>query len=85
MMKLALALTVVIWPIVTSTSAGEVPPKTRKPIELTRCRIKLIDKVTLASDRPGILRFVEPKEGDSVKRDQPVAGLLTDIGVRPFA
>jgi multidrug resistance efflux pump len=79
MMKLALALTVVIWPIVTSTSAGEVPPQTRKPIDLTRCRIKLIDKVTLASDRPGILRFVEPKEGDPIKRDQPVAGLQDDV------
>lgn len=79
MTKLALALLVIIWPIVTSTSGGELQPKKRKPIELTRCRIKLIDKVTLASDRPGILKFVEPKEGSAVKRDQPVAGLLDEV------
>ena len=79
MTKLVLSLMVAFGPIVTPTSAGEVHPKLRKPIELTRCRIKLIDKVTLASDRAGILKFVEPKEGATVERDKPVAGLVDDI------
>jgi multidrug resistance efflux pump len=79
MTKLVLALTFVVWPIVAPASAGEIQPKPRKSIELTRCRIKLIDKVTLASERPGILKFVEPKEGASVERDTPVAGLVDDI------
>lgn len=84
MTKLTLALLIIICPIVTPTSADELQQIRRKPIELTRCRIKLIDKVTLASDRPGILRFVEPKEGSPVKRDQPVAGLLDDVARAKF-
>jgi RND family efflux transporter MFP subunit len=48
-------------------------------IPLTECRIKLIEQATLASDRAGILRFVECKEGDLVEADQQVAGLEDDL------
>lgn len=89
MTKLALAVLVIFWPIVTSTSADESQNREsenkREPIALERCRIKLIDKVTLASDRPGILRFVEPKEGSPIERDQPIAGLHDEVARAKFA
>lgn len=48
-------------------------------VELGRCRIKLIDQVTLASDRTGILSFVEVGEGDVVSAEQNIAGLMDDV------
>jgi membrane fusion protein (multidrug efflux system) len=48
-------------------------------IHLTDWKIKLLQQVILASDRPGILKFVEPKEGDSVRAKQRVAGLQDDL------
>ncbi|MFK7777665.1 MAG: efflux RND transporter periplasmic adaptor subunit, partial [Gimesia sp.] len=39
------------------------------------CRVNLIDRVILGSDRPGVLDFVEPNEGDNVKKGQVVAAL----------
>lgn len=53
--------------------------KKRSPILLYRCRIKLIHRVTLSSDRPGVLAFVEPEEGDGVKAGQQVAGLRDEV------
>jgi len=42
------------------------------------CRIKLIDRVILGSDRPGVLEFVEPNEGELVKKGQVIAALKSD-------
>lgn len=62
------------------TTAAE-PSHVGKQVEirLSRCRIKLIKRVTLASDRPGILAFVEPEEGDAVRADQQIAGLRNEV------
>ena len=49
------------------------------PVTLLRCRIKLIDDVTLASGRTGVLANVKPREGDAVKKDEPVANLIDDV------
>lgn len=62
---------------------NDVPKKaptagSKNAISLQKCRIKLIDEVTLASDRPGILKFVEPEEGDFVSKDQEIARLIDD-------
>ncbi len=57
-------------------SAQESPPTA---IPLTDCKIKLIEQVMLASDRPGILKFIEPKEGDAVQAKQKIAGLQDDL------
>lgn len=59
--------------------AAKAKSATPAPVVLTRCRIKLINKVILASGRTGILAFVEPKEGDKVVKDQQVAGLVDDV------
>lgn len=69
------------WAVSTSFLAGAADEKAAAeaaaagPIQLEECRIKLIDQVTLASDRPGVLKFVEPEEGDHVKKSQQVASL----------
>ncbi len=55
------------------------PARQIVPIALRKCRIKLKDQVTLASDRPGILAFVEPGEGDFVRGSQQIAGLKDEV------
>ncbi|QDT91917.1 efflux RND transporter periplasmic adaptor subunit [Gimesia algae] len=47
-------------------------------ITVNNCRIKLIDRVILGSDRPGVLEFVEPNEGEVVKKGQVIAALKSD-------
>lgn len=58
-------------------SAGD--EESVRELQLTECRIKLIDQVVLASDRTGVLKFVEPREGDSIRAQQRVAGLDDDL------
>jgi RND family efflux transporter MFP subunit len=66
--------------VVAVTSAADKRPESRsQPIELSDCRIKLIDRVTLASDRPGVIEFVAPQEGDHVKADDQIVGLKDDV------
>ncbi len=62
--------------------SGEV--KSSAFITVKRCRIKLIDQIILASDRPGILDFVEPEAGDMVQAKQQVAGLKDDVDQATF-
>lgn len=47
-------------------------------ISVNDCRIKLIDRVILGSDRPGVLEFVEPNEGEHVQKGQVIAALKSD-------
>lgn len=54
------------------------PPVAGSEIIVNECRIKLIDRVILGSDRPGVLEFVEPNEGEQVKKGQVVAALKSD-------
>lgn len=53
---------------------------TRAPGEVTlpKCSVKLLDSVILASDRPGLISHVEPKEGDEVRKDQEIVFLKDD-------
>ena len=46
---------------------------------LSKCQVKLIDSVTLASDRPGVIAYVEPEEGDSVRKKQQIVLLKDEI------
>ena len=55
----------------TEKKAAEKKAAEKKPtanpeaaISVGECRIKLIDRVILGSDRPGVLEFVEPNEGE---------------------
>lgn len=65
-------------------SADEKPehkaskPNPESAITVNNCRIKLIDRVILGSDRPGVLEFVEPNEGELVKKGQVIAALKSD-------
>ena len=68
MTKLVLSLMVAFGPIVTPTSAGEIHPKSTKQSELTRCRIKLIDNITLESQWAGLLTVYDSNARSSCER-----------------
>ncbi|WP_417383090.1 efflux RND transporter periplasmic adaptor subunit [Gimesia sp.] len=61
-------------------SADEKPETSNSESSITvnNCRIKLIDRVILGSDRPGVLEYVEPNEGELVKKGQVIAALKSD-------
>ena len=68
--------------LLTATSgADDTPARSANPrkVRLEKCRITLIDHVTLASDRTGILSNVEFKEGDSVTRGIQVASIADEV------
>ena len=59
---------------------------TREPgaVTLPKCSVKLLESVVLASDRPGLIAFVEPKEGDIVRKDQEIVFLKDELAVAIF-
>ena len=59
---------------------------TREPgaVTLPKCSVKLLESVVLASDRPGLSAFVEPKEGDIVRKDQEIVFLKDELAVAIF-
>lgn len=59
--------------------------KTAGVIVGQRGRVILADEATLASDRPGIVKFVEPEEGDRVKAGQKVAALKDEVAAAALA
>lgn len=73
------------------TSAGSSQsstPATTSPSEIVmaeRCRIILDKEAVLAADRPGILEFVEPQEGDRVTAGQRIAGLKDQVAAASLA
>ena len=46
---------------------------------LHKCHIKLVDSVVLASDRPGVIAYMEPKEGDEVRAQQQIVGFKDEV------
>jgi RND family efflux transporter MFP subunit len=56
-----------------------------KPIEIEQCTIKPLDEVTLSFDRPGVIAFVKPREGDSVAEGQLIAGLQDEVAQAALA
>jgi RND family efflux transporter MFP subunit len=65
--------------------AADDAPADQKSIALTHCRVMLINQVVLASDRVGILAFVEPEEGAEVRAQQVVAGLADEVAAAALA
>ena len=59
---------------------------TREPgaVTLPKCSVKLLDSVVLASDRPGLIAHVEPKEGDIVRKDTEIVFLNDEAAVALF-
>jgi len=66
---------------------GQAPAshQTGDTIQLPKCRVKLIDEVVLASDQPGIVAYIEPKEGDEVRAGQTIARLRDAVAAAVFA
>ena len=54
-------------------------PRVREAVEVKNARVMLIDRVTLASPRAGVLAFVEPREGDTVESKQVIASLDSEV------
>ncbi len=54
-------------------------PGSPQPVRVLDCQITLIDHVTLASDRSGILKHVEFKEGQSVVSGSQVALIADEV------
>ena len=84
------------WLLVTSvgTTSGEINDDLKKKsvstnhsslIEVEFCRIMLIKKVVLASERPGIIDFVRPREGEIVLNDALIIGLRSDAAQAALA
>ena len=93
-MKRLLAVTI-FWMVVSclveapSPVSAQPAPTRSAPavatIEVHNCRVMLIDRVTLASSRAGVLEFVEARESDRVKAKQIVAGLDSSIAEAQLA
>ncbi len=76
---------------------NQTPPRTARDIDrveledqpvqengwltLSKCQVKLIDSVTLAPDRPGVIASVKPEEGDSVRKNQQIVLLKDEVAV----
>ena len=68
--------------LLASTSASDdkpVPTTPSRRVHLDKCHITLIDHVTLASDRTGILKAVKYKEGDTVTKASLVALIADEV------
>lgn len=63
--------------------APAAPPSA--DVELDDCRILLMDSVTLASDRNGVLARVVPEEGDAVKAESVIVTLRDDVPAAALA
>lgn len=57
-----------------STAVREI-----ESVEVKNARVMLIDRVTLASPRAGVLAFVEAREGDAVDVKQVIASLDAEV------
>ena len=68
--------------LLAATSGANDKPAPRVKthgVRIEKCRITLIDHVTLASDRTGILKHVEFKEGQSVAVGSQVALIADEV------
>jgi RND family efflux transporter MFP subunit len=48
-------------------------------ITLHHCNIKALQTARLATDRPGVIALVDPKEGDTVKKGQEIVRLMDEV------
>jgi len=74
--------------LLAATSGGDdktVRTTTPRRVRIEKCRITLIDHVTLASDRTGILKSVEFKEGATVTHGTQVALIADEVAKATLA
>lgn len=81
MKRLAVISIGILVMVAAITGADDQSPagKTSRLIRVSKCQITLIDHVTVASDRSGILKHVEFKEGQSVVEGSLVALIEDDV------
>jgi RND family efflux transporter MFP subunit len=60
-------------------AADPVPSTPDAPIVLPDCHIKALKTARLATDRPGVIALVAPKEGDTVSKDQEIVRLMDEV------
>ncbi|HEX6986290.1 MAG TPA: HlyD family efflux transporter periplasmic adaptor subunit [Planctomycetaceae bacterium] len=66
-------------------AATESPDPLSTVVVAQDAQVKLDEEAVLASDRPGILAFVEPEEGDRVTAGQQVAKLKDEVAAAALA
>lgn len=79
MLRMSLMMGATLAGLAVAAIAQERAGRNSNTLQLSECRIKLIDRVTLASDRPGIIEFVGATEGADVAADEQIAGLKDDV------
>lgn len=67
------------------TSTGRNAASKGSEIRVSDCRITLIRLVSLACDRPGVLKRVEVREGDAVAAKKEVARITDDVAAANLA
>jgi multidrug efflux pump subunit AcrA (membrane-fusion protein) len=51
------------------------------PVILHNCEIKAVKTARVATDRPGVISVIDPKEGDTVKEGVKIVRLMDDVPV----
>jgi|HubBroStandDraft_6_1064221.scaffolds.fasta_scaffold37291_2 multidrug efflux pump subunit AcrA (membrane-fusion protein) len=59
--------------------AADPPGPSQGPIILKNCEIKAVQTARVATDRPGVISVVDPKEGDTVKEGMPIIRLMDEV------
>lgn len=54
-------------------------------VSVPHCRLKFVQKATLASAQPGVLKFVTPTEGSKIKKDTVIASLKDEVAAAQLA
>jgi RND family efflux transporter MFP subunit len=49
------------------------------PIKISECEIKAVQTARVATDRPGVIALVDPKEGDTVKEGVEIVRLMDEV------
>ena len=63
------------WAAAADPTRGTLAPT----IVLHNCRIKAVQTARVATDRPGVIAEVDPKEGDTIKMGQEIVRLKDEV------
>lgn len=65
--------------LLPAADEGRLVAQQQETIILKECLIRAVHTARLATDRPGVLAAVQPKEGDTVRENQTVARLMDEV------
>lgn len=90
-MKYALTIAVAVFLCGKGLNAADAPAAKEgasagpsKAIVLQGCLVRAVHTARLATDRPGVLAVVQPKEGEAVREKQVVARLMDEVPQASF-